>query len=109
MMRPLIPINPPAPKIGIAAILPNISSLAQNYPNPFNAVTNIPVTLSQTADVRLDIFNLLGERVAILLDKRLQAGTYRVSWDAGGMASGTYLVRLSTDSEMQTRRMMLIK
>jgi FtsP/CotA-like multicopper oxidase with cupredoxin domain len=109
MMRPLIPVNPPAAKMGIASRLPQVVSLAQNYPNPFNAVTNIPVSLTQAADVRLDIFNLLGERVVTLLDKRMQAGSYQVSWDAGIIASGTYLIRLSTDSETRTRRMTLLK
>jgi len=109
MMRPLIPVNPPSAKMGIAGILPLMASLAQNHPNPFNAVTSIPLTLSQAADVRLDIFNILGERVAILVDKRLQPGTHRINWDAGDMASGIYLVRLSAGADVQTRQMTLLK
>ena len=72
--------------------------LGQNYPNPFNPKTMINYELPITNYVNLSIYNLLGQKVATLVDKRQQAGTYKVGWDARGYASGVYIYHITTDN-----------
>jgi len=83
--------------------------LDQNYPNPFNPTTNIRYSLPEQSGVRLDVFNMLGQRVAVLVNERKSAGSYIVSFDASGLSSGVYFYRLQTDSQTLARQMMLIK
>jgi hypothetical protein len=89
--------------------LPDAFVLAQNYPNPFNPSTSIRYELPETARVRLEVFNLLGERVATLVDERREAGRHQVSFDAGSLASGVYLYRLQAGDFVQTRKLTLIR
>lgn len=84
-------------------------SLSQNYPNPFNAVTTIHYQLPVDSDVRLQICNVLGQKVATIVDKRQQAGYRSVVWDASGVSSGIYFYRLTAQDFTETRRMMLVK
>ena len=88
-------------------------ALGQSYPNPFNPAATIPYELAALAHVRLEIFNLLGQPVATLLDGVQAAGTYRAQWDgtdgAGrAMAAGVYLYRLTVDGAQKTGRMTLV-
>lgn len=76
--------------------LPKQTKLLQNYPNPFNPVTNIQYEVGVTSDVRLEIFDTMGRRVAFLVDKRLEPGSYATLWEAGNYASGIYIIRLIT-------------
>ena len=95
--------------------LPNTVELAQNYPNPFNPSTQISFTLSASAGVRLDVFNLQGRLVRTLLDGPAGAGTTTVTWDARSdngnqVGSGVYFYRLRADGvNSQTRKMILLK
>ncbi len=89
--------------------LPDAFVLTQNYPNPFNPSTNIRYELPETAEVRLEVFNLLGERVATLVDTRQEAGRHQVSFDAGSLSSGVYLYRLQAGDFVQTRKLTLIR
>ncbi len=82
--------------------------LYQNYPNPFNPNTTIEFDLSNSSDVTLKIFNVLGEEVAMLVSDRLSAGSYTYEWNASNMASGVYLYRLETDNYVETRKMILM-
>ena len=88
---------------------PERFSLKQNYPNPFNPSTVISFSLPQASDVRLDVFNLLGQQVALLVNERVQSGTHSVKFDAGNLSSGIYIYRLQTERFTQTRKMLLIK
>ncbi len=83
--------------------------LHHNYPNPFNPETVIRYELPESSDVRLEVYDLLGRRVDILIDERQQAGTHQVRWDASGMASGVYIYRLKTGDYIQSRMMTLVR
>jgi hypothetical protein len=93
----------------IRAEIPQAYSLDQNYPNPFNPTTSISFTLPEASDVTLEVFNLLGQKVATIADRHYNSGTHTVQFDASRLASGTYLYRLSTENFTETRSMMLIK
>ena len=83
--------------------------LDQNYPNPFNPRTNISYSLGRTSEVKLEIFNVLGQKVQTLVDERKNPGTYRVTFDARNLSSGMYFYKLSTSGFTQTKKMVLIK
>ena len=89
--------------------IPTKFALEQNYPNPFNPTTNIRYQLPVTAEVKLEIYNLLGQKVATLIDKRQVAGLYSISFDASKLSSGIYLSRLSAGDRVFVKKMILIK
>jgi hypothetical protein len=88
---------------------PNSFKLEQNYPNPFNPSTNINFTLPTASDVTLTVYNVLGQRVATLVNGRMNAGAHGVRFDASNLASGIYFYRLQTNNFVQQRSMTLIK
>jgi hypothetical protein len=83
--------------------------ILQNYPNPFNPSTTIKFSLPFSGYATLKIYNALGEEVAVLLDKELTTGTYKVEWNATGLPSGVYFYRLQADSFIETKKMLLLK
>ena len=96
-----------------AAPLPARLHLGQNYPNPFNPSTIIPYQLPAPARVRLEVFNILGQRVATLVDGEQPAGFHTATWNATdasgrGVGSGVYLYRLLGGGERLTRSMVLL-
>jgi len=98
--------------INIAATTADVPSeweLSQNYPNPCNASTRINFALPIDSDVRLDIYNVLGQKVATLVDELLPAGRHSVDWNDNTMASGMYFYRLQTENFTETRKMVLLK
>lgn len=88
---------------------PERFTLHQNYPNPFNPSTNITFTLSEASLVSIDIYNILGQKVATLTNKLYSAGNHALRWDASGLSSGVYIYRMSTQGFTQTRKLMLMK
>jgi len=94
-------------------IIPLQFNLFQNYPNPFNSRTviswNIGVTSMSPALVELSIYNILGQKVAVLVSEKQPAGFYRVEWDAGEYASGLYFCKLSSSRYSIVRKLLLIK
>ncbi|UCC45609.1 MAG: M6 family metalloprotease domain-containing protein [Candidatus Zixiibacteriota bacterium] len=97
-----------------ASDLPATYSLSQNYPNPFNPSTAIRFALPAPAHVKLEVFNVLGRQVVVLVDAEMEAGIHVVDWDGtatGGesVASGIYLYRLVSRDFTQSRKMMLLK
>ena len=83
--------------------------LAQNYPNPFNPVTTIEYGLPEAANVKVTMYNSLGQVVAVLVDGAEEAGYHVVNWDAGHMANGVYFCRIEANEFTDTRRMVLMK
>jgi len=88
---------------------PERFSLQQNYPNPFNPSTVISYSLPQASDVRLEVFNLLGQRVSLLVNGRVQSGQHTATFRSGNLSSGIYIYRLQAEGFTQTRKMLLVK
>ncbi len=84
-------------------------SLEQNYPNPFNPATVIAFTLPERDRVRLAIYNMRGEVVAVPVDGELPAGRHEIKWQPEGAAAGIYFYRLTTGAFQQTRRMIYVR
>lgn len=89
--------------------IPESFKLHQSYPNPFNPTTTIGYELPQNTAIKLEVFNVLGQRVATLVDGVQPSGFHEVRFDASSLSSGLYLYRLTTESFSETKRMMLIK
>ncbi|MFU8860410.1 MAG: T9SS type A sorting domain-containing protein, partial [Cyclonatronaceae bacterium] len=83
--------------------------LSQNYPNPFNPGTIIRFGLPEAAEVRLEVYDLAGRRVAVLIDGNRAAGWHTVNFDGSTLSSGVYMYRLSTGDFVQTRKLLLLK
>jgi hypothetical protein len=88
---------------------PGTFDLHQNYPNPFNPGTTITFNLNEAQPVKLEVFNIMGQRVAVLADGMLSSGSHSVYFDASGFSSGVYLYRLSDPAGSSTRSMILLK
>jgi hypothetical protein len=88
---------------------PKEFKLEQNYPNPFNPTTTIQFAVPSVSDVKLDVFNILGQKVASLINRRMEAGLHTVNFNATNLSSGVYFYRLQSGSFVQTKKMMLIK
>jgi hypothetical protein len=89
--------------------LPEVVTLNQNFPNPFNPVTTISYSLPASGHVRLEIFDISGQSVAILLNEVRPLGNHTVAFDGYGMASGVYIITLRYDQALLQRTMMLLK
>jgi len=95
---------------GFEQTLPKKFTLYQNYPNPFNNETNIKFDLPEPADVTIEIFNVLGKRVKVLIDdERFDAGTKVVKFKAGDLPSGVYLYRVKAGRFSAVNKMVLLK
>ena len=95
-------------------ILPTDFALEQNYPNPFNPETHIRFSLPRASQVRVEVFNTLGQSVMVLADEYLTAGVKEITWNgvnASGqkVASGVYLYRITTDQFTDSKTMVLVK
>ncbi len=100
--------------VDLSDIIPETFNLAQNYPNPFNPTTNIQYDLASKAQVNITIFDVLGRKVATLVDENQNPGYYKVKWDAKALASGMYLyiIRAKSDSGenfTSVKKMILVK
>ncbi|HKL15506.1 MAG TPA: T9SS type A sorting domain-containing protein, partial [Balneolaceae bacterium] len=90
-------------------LLPKRISLSQNFPNPFNPSTNIQFELPQTSQVVLEVYDMVGRRVATLVNEQVTTGSHTVTFDAGSLASGVYTYRLVAGGTTFTRQLTLIK
>ena len=95
-------------------VRPEKFKLMQNYPNPFNPSTQIGYTLISAGPTKLEVYNMMGQRIRTLVDEERPAGSYRVMWDGrddsgNRVVSGVYFYRLQTAKSVVTKRMILVK
>jgi hypothetical protein len=90
-------------------VIPVSFELGQNYPNPFNPVTTISYTVAKAGMVSLDVYNILGQQVAILVSEYQRPHTYSAQWDASKFSSGVYFYRLRASGFLDTKKMILIR
>ena len=88
---------------------PTSFTLSQNYPNPFNPVTRINFEIAKAGQVKVEVFNITGQRVKTLINQKMAAGDHTITWDARNFASGVYFYKLSFGSLSQTKKMILLK
>ncbi|MBD3170732.1 MAG: T9SS type A sorting domain-containing protein [candidate division Zixibacteria bacterium] len=89
--------------------IPSETLLHSNYPNPFNATTAISFDLVNPGNIKLEVYNLMGQKVESLIDGNMQAGQHSISWDASSYSSGIYFYKLSVGDKVFTKRMTLLK
>ena len=84
-------------------------ALHQNYPNPFNPLTSIRYDLPEDAHVRLTIYDIIGRKIAVPVNGRIESGPHEVIWDATGVTSGVYIYRFETQGFTSTKKMILLR
>ncbi len=92
-----------------AEVIPQQLELSQNYPNPFNPVTTIRFSLPVQTQLKINIYNMIGELVKTVSEGLYEAGFYSISFDASQLSSGTYIYRLESDYLVQSKKMILLK
>lgn len=90
-------------------VLPDGFALSQNYPNPFNPSTTINFKVGKLSNVELTVYNILGQKVATLVNQKMDAGYYKVNWDASLMPSGMYFYTMKVDNYAKTCKMIMLK
>ncbi len=95
-------------------LIPLVTELTGNFPNPFNPVTNIKLALSQNDHVRIDIYNLKGEKITTLIDEELEAAYYTLTWNGtddhnNKVTSGVYFYKMKAGKYTSTRKMIMLK
>ncbi len=93
----------------LMTLIPYEFELLQNYPNPFNAVTKIRYAVPKAANIRIELYDILGQRVAVLFDGQKQPGFHELEFDAGHLASGFYLYTFQTKGYHFVKKMILAK
>jgi hypothetical protein len=88
---------------------PETFTLSQNYPNPFNPATSIQFGLPEASDVTLEVYTMLGQKVAMLVNENRNAGYHTVNFDASNLSSGMYIYRIQAGNFVQTRKLTLLK
>ncbi|MBI1936506.1 MAG: T9SS type A sorting domain-containing protein [Ignavibacteriales bacterium] len=89
--------------------MPKEYALHQNFPNPFNPTTNIKFALPKGSSVKLRVYSILGEEVALLVNKVLPAGNHTVDFDAAGLPTGMYVYRIEAENFVSMKKMLLVK
>ena len=93
----------------LESTLPLKTELLSNYPNPFNPITNIPFRVGQPAFVTLEIFDTAGRKAAVLLNEFKPTGLHVIPWDATGLASGVYFIRLTHQETVHIEKSLLVR
>lgn len=84
-------------------------NLKQNYPNPFNPTTQIEFNLPSSGDVKLSVYNVVGQTVKVLLNQQMNAGSHQVTFDASNLASGVYFYQIEFAGNIRSQKMLLMK
>ena len=90
-------------------LLPEKMTLNQNYPNPFNPLTQVTYSINRPAQVKVEIFNVLGKKMATLVNSYLQPGSYTRVWNAQDYGSGIYFIKMSAGNFIEIKRAVLLK
>jgi hypothetical protein len=93
----------------VSKITPNEFTLKQAYPNPFNPVNKIQFDLPKSVFVSLKVYNVLGEEVATLLEENREAGRHDVEFSGSKLPSGVYYYRLTAGSNVDTKKLLLLR
>jgi len=96
-------------EVEVEVVLPTKFELFQNYPNPFNPSTYISFALPKQSQVKLVVYNLLGQEVAEIINATMEAGVHNVVFDASSLASGTYIYRIVTTEYTEVKKMILMR
>lgn len=96
------PFNVSSTGLILSENIPDVTDLFQNFPNPFTDQTTIQLDLSEAADVKLAVYDVLGREVDVLRDERLEAGQYPIQFNPSNLSSGVYFVRFQTDLKTET-------
>jgi hypothetical protein len=91
------------------AVQPKGFVLRQNYPNPFNPVTSIEYEVAEQSTVMVDVVDVNGRVVKVLVNAVQSPGVYRIQFEASGLANGVYYYQLKTEHSQQTKQMILLK
>lgn len=89
--------------------IPSEYTLEQNYPNPFNPSTNIQFKLPEQANVSLQVYDISGRQIAVLVDGNMNAGSHTIEWNASNLASGVYLYRITAGDFTAVRKLTIVK
>ncbi|MFN4111081.1 MAG: carboxypeptidase regulatory-like domain-containing protein, partial [Ignavibacteria bacterium] len=95
--------------VGNQSTTPTSYSLMQNYPNPFNPTTTIRFTIPEKVHVKLEVYNLIGQKIATLINGELNAGQYNFDFNGAGLSSGIYLYRIQAGNFTSVKKMLLLK
>jgi len=90
-------------------VVPDQYELSQNYPNPFNPSTTIRFSLPKQAQLKINLYNMLGELVEAIAEGTYETGYYKVTFNASNLPSGTYIYRIESSDFVQVKKMVLIK
>ena len=90
-------------------VLPTEFILEQNYPNPFNPTTNIRFGIPESGFVKLSVYNIVGEEVAVLVNGNIEAGVHDITFDAGNLPSGPYFYKLQSENSVEVKKLLLTK
>ncbi|HSW54439.1 MAG TPA: kelch repeat-containing protein [Ignavibacteriaceae bacterium] len=96
-------------EVEVEVSTPATFNLEQNYPNPFNPSTSIKYSVPEPGNIRISVYNTVGEEVAVLVNGFSQAGSFEVTFDASNLSTGVYLYKLQSANSVQTKKMMLLK
>lgn len=89
--------------------LPNEYQIKQNYPNPFNPSTTIEFSIPEATNVKVTVYDAIGNEIVSLVNGNFSAGVYKATWNASNQASGMYIYKIVTNNFVETRKMLLIK
>ncbi|MCW9096648.1 MAG: T9SS type A sorting domain-containing protein, partial [Ignavibacteriaceae bacterium] len=96
-------------EVNVDVEVPIEYALEQNYPNPFNPSTTIKYSIPEDRFVKLAVYNMLGEKVATLVNAQQKSGRYEINFNASNLASGIYLYRLEAQNYVSIKKMILVK
>lgn len=105
----IVTSNPTPSNIKGSSDMPESFNLMQNYPNPFNPSTTITFSIAKNEVVNVTIFNIMGEEITTIVNREFEAGTHSIQFNAGNLASGVYLYRMTSPSFSSTKKMILQK